>query len=128
LACFLKNFFIPDVDLKQDISQRLSIVGSIILSIRKRLSIAPVNLTVPERTLIIWKEKPMLKEKIGETAGTIWTILKERDEVSISSLPKILNETSSTVNQALGWLAREGKIDYRQEGRKTLISLAESEK
>lgn len=70
----------------------------------------------------------MLKSKIGETAGTIWTILKEREEVAISSLPRVLNETSATVNQALGWLAREGKINYREEGRKTLISLAESEK
>lgn len=70
----------------------------------------------------------MLKTKIGETAGNIWTILKERDSVAISSLPGILNENSSIVNQALGWLAREGKIDYQQEGRKTVISLAASEK
>jgi DNA-binding transcriptional ArsR family regulator len=70
----------------------------------------------------------MLKEKIGETAGTIWNILRERDEISISSLPRILNETPGTVNQSLGWLAREGKIEFREEGRKTLISLAESEK
>jgi len=70
----------------------------------------------------------MLKKKIGETAGCIWAILKERDKVAISSLPSVLNENSTIVNQALGWLAREGKIDYQQEGRKTLISLAESEK
>jgi len=70
----------------------------------------------------------MLKKKIGKTAGIIWAILKERNKVAISSLPGILNENSSLVNQALGWLAREGKIEYQQEGRKTLISLAESEK
>lgn len=70
----------------------------------------------------------MLKKKIGETAGSIWNVLKERDKVTISSLPGIVNENSSLVNQALGWLAREGKINYQQEGRKTLISLAGSEK
>jgi len=70
----------------------------------------------------------MLKKKIGETAGSIWSVLKERDRVAISSLPGIVNENTSIVNQALGWLAREGKIDYQQDGRKTLISLAKSEK
>jgi Mn-dependent DtxR family transcriptional regulator len=70
----------------------------------------------------------MLKKKIGETAGSIWSVLKEKDTVSISSLPAIVNENSSLVNQALGWLAREGKIDYQQDGRKVLISLAGSEK
>jgi len=69
----------------------------------------------------------MLKKKIGETAGTVWNILKERDEVAISSLPRILNETAATVNQALGWLAREGKVAYRREGRKILVSLSEKE-
>ena len=70
----------------------------------------------------------MLKKKIGETAGSIWSVLKEKDRIAISSLPGIVNENPSIVNQALGWLAREGKIDYQQDGRKTLISLAESEK
>jgi hypothetical protein len=32
----------------------------------------------------------------------------------MSSLPPIFIETASTVYQALGWLAREGKIDLRQ--------------
>ena len=67
-------------------------------------------------------------EKIGETAGEIWRILKEREEVNISQLPRLLNEKSAVVYQAVGWLARENKIEYRTVGTKTLVSLTESER
>jgi hypothetical protein len=66
-----------------------------------------------------------MKEKIGYVAGDIWHILKEREEVPTSQLPRILNERSVIVNQALGWLAREDKIDFRSEGAKTFVSLSD---
>jgi hypothetical protein len=64
-----------------------------------------------------------MEEKIGTTAGMIWRILKKNDEVAISKLPKIVGESESMTYQALGWLAREGKIEYRSEGRMTFVSL-----
>ncbi len=63
--------------------------------------------------------------EIGETAGRIWQLLSDREEVNIAGLPKILNEKSVVVYQALGWLARENKITYRKEGGKILVSLVE---
>ena len=69
-----------------------------------------------------------MKDKIGETAGQIWKILKKKGEVNVAQLPKLLNEKSSLVYQALGWLAREDKIDYQIKAAKTFVSLAESEK
>ena len=69
-----------------------------------------------------------MKEKIGETAGIIWKILKSKGEVNISQLPKILKEKSEIVYQALGWLAREDKINYSTKNRRNYVSLAESEK
>ena len=67
-------------------------------------------------------------EKIGEAAGEVWEILKEKEEVNISQLPRLLNEKSAVVYQAVGWLARENKIEYRTVGAKTLVSLTESER
>nr|MBN2278783.1 winged helix-turn-helix domain-containing protein [candidate division Zixibacteria bacterium] len=64
-----------------------------------------------------------MKEKIGTSAGKVWRILKKNDEVAISKLPKVLGESESVTYQALGWLAREGKIEYRSEGRATFVSL-----
>ncbi len=69
-----------------------------------------------------------MKNKIGETAGKIWKVLKKKGELNVTQLPKVLNEKSAVVYQALGWLAREGKIDYKIKAAKTFVSLSESEK
>ena len=66
-----------------------------------------------------------MKAKIGELAGKIWSTLRKKKEVSVSELPKILNEKPVLVYQALGWLAREDKINYQAKGRKIIVSLAE---
>ncbi len=69
-----------------------------------------------------------MKDKIGKTAGQIWKVLKKKGEVNVAQLPKLLNEKSAVVYQALGWLAREDKIEYQIKAAKTFVSLAESEK
>ena len=69
-----------------------------------------------------------MKENIGMTAGRIWERLRTDGELNLSQLPKILNENSVLVYQALGWLAREDKIEYRTMGSKVLVSLSESER
>lgn len=68
-----------------------------------------------------------MKEKVGETAGQIWDLLKKKGEVNMAELPKLLQEKSNVVHQAIGWLARENKIEYRTAATKTFVSLAESE-
>jgi hypothetical protein len=68
-------------------------------------------------------EIQLVKKKIGTSAGNIWRILNKSKEVAISKLPKMLDESELITYQALGWLAREGKIEYRSEGRMTFVSL-----
>jgi hypothetical protein len=69
-----------------------------------------------------------MKERIGLTAGAIWSVLSKKNEVNVTQLPKVVKEKTLVIHQALGWLAREGKIDYRSEGEKLFVSLIESEK
>jgi hypothetical protein len=69
-----------------------------------------------------------MKEQIGVTAGKIWKILRKRDEVAITQLPKLTDEKPVVVYQALGWLAREDKIVYRADRNKTYVAITESEK
>jgi hypothetical protein len=64
-----------------------------------------------------------MHEKIGEVAGRIWKLLREKGEVSISQLPKSLKETDVITYQALGWLARESKIEYHTRKNRTSVSL-----
>jgi hypothetical protein len=75
-----------------------------------------------------FSKEPKMKERIGETAGKIWMILKEREEVAISQLPKLTGETPTVAYQALGWLAREDKVVYRAERNKTYVAIAASER
>jgi len=69
-----------------------------------------------------------MKEKIGETAGKIWKILKEHEEIAISQFPRMTKEKTLVVHQAIGWLAREDKIEYRTKGNTIYVALTESGK
>ena len=64
-----------------------------------------------------------MKSKIGETAGRIWKLLEEKDKVAVSQLPKALKEPDVITYQALGWLAREGKIEYHGVNNRISVSL-----
>ncbi|MCD6250058.1 MAG: winged helix-turn-helix domain-containing protein [candidate division Zixibacteria bacterium] len=64
-----------------------------------------------------------MKEKIGVTAGKIWNTLNTEDEISLTRLPKMVGERETVVYQALGWLAREDKVEYEQKGNRTLVSI-----
>ncbi|OGP95403.1 MAG: hypothetical protein A2157_18450 [Deltaproteobacteria bacterium RBG_16_47_11] len=69
-----------------------------------------------------------MKKIIGEMAGRVWRILAEKEHVDISKLPQILKEKGEIVYQALGWLAREDKIDFYKKEGKTFVSLSHEER
>jgi len=69
-----------------------------------------------------------MKNKIGEISGKIWKILGEKEDVELSKLPQILKEKGEIVYQALGWLAREDKINYHSKEKKTFVSLSYDER
>ena len=68
-----------------------------------------------------------MKKVIGEMAGRLWKTLGEKDGVDISRLPQILKEKGEIVYQALGWLAKESKIDFHKKEGKTYVSLSHEE-
>ncbi len=68
-----------------------------------------------------------MKEKIIEAAGKTWRTLGEKGELNITQLPKVLKEDEAVVYQALGWLAREDKINYTVKNKQTTVSLVEAE-
>jgi len=59
-------------------------------------------------------------------AGRGWETLGEREAVAFSRLPQIPKERGEIVYQALGWLAREGKIDFHRKEGKTFVSLTQN--
>ena len=68
-----------------------------------------------------------MKEKVIEAAGKTWRFLGQNGETNVSQLAKSLKEKDEVVFQALGWLAREDKIDYTIKNRRTFVSLVEGE-
>jgi Mn-dependent DtxR family transcriptional regulator len=68
-----------------------------------------------------------MKERIIEAAGKTWRFLGQNGQINVSQLAKVLKEKDEVVLQALGWLAREDKIDYTVKNRRTFVSLVEGE-
>jgi hypothetical protein len=64
-----------------------------------------------------------MKDRIGAAAGKIWETLKKGESVSLSQIPKLIKEKDAVAYQALGWLARENKIEYQTKGNRTTVRL-----
>ena len=62
-------------------------------------------------------------DNIGNIAGTIWHYLEENDEATITKLTRELRETERTILMGIGWLAREGKLDFEKRKQGTYITL-----
>jgi len=73
------------------------------------------------------KKERIMKEKVIETAGKAWRYLGQNGQTNVNKLSKAIKEKDEVVLQALGWLAREDKIDYTVKNRRTFVSLIESE-
>lgn len=72
----------------------------------------------------------MTNEQVGRAAGAVWAHLKERGEKgsTLYELKKKIDAfTADEIVAAIGWLAREDKIVWRQEKRRTIVALCESE-
>ncbi|OHD73391.1 MAG: hypothetical protein A2V99_02245 [Spirochaetes bacterium RBG_16_67_19] len=66
--------------------------------------------------------------RIAECAETVAGALGEVGEINILRLSEYLGERSALTYQALGWLAHEGRIRYRQSESQVFVSLTEEEK
>ncbi len=67
-------------------------------------------------------------ERIARCAQAVWKTLGGATEINILSLSERLGERSTLTYQALGWLAREGKIRYEQRGDQVYVSLTDAER
>jgi hypothetical protein len=52
--------------------------------------------------------------KVGEAAGKVWHTLKNDGEMSAAQLKKATGTDDKTLWMALGWLAREDKVNFNQ--------------
>ena len=62
-------------------------------------------------------------EQLGDTAGKIWHALNDHGPQTLAQLKKRLNGSGELVGFALGWLAREDKIDISQDKKNFKVAL-----
>jgi hypothetical protein len=64
-----------------------------------------------------------IREQVGETAGRVWHSLNDHGPQTLAQLKKRLNGSSELVTFALGWLAREDKVDISQDKKNLRVAL-----
>lgn len=61
---------------------------------------------------------------VGEVAGKIYHSLEVKGALEVAALQKEIEVSDSAlVQQALGWLAREDKINFDKKGKAVVVSL-----
>jgi hypothetical protein len=61
--------------------------------------------------------------EIGTTAGEVWNVLSAQGPITLARLARELEMPRDLVMQAVGWLAREGKIDIEAGPRGRTVAL-----
>jgi len=62
-------------------------------------------------------------DEIGVAAGKVWGYLSDNGPASVTKLTKDVDVSRELAMQAIGWLAREDKIEFEQVARGRLVRL-----
>jgi hypothetical protein len=66
-----------------------------------------------------------LVDQIGAAAGKVWHALHKDGPLSVAKLVETVEINRDLVMQAVGWLAREGKLHSTETKRGRILSLSE---
>lgn len=64
-----------------------------------------------------------MNASIGEMAGKVWAELSQNGSTTLAKLKTKLAADAFLLNAAIGWLAREGKIEVVKSANTLKISL-----
>lgn len=64
-----------------------------------------------------------IKQEVGETAGKVWQVLNDEGPQTLAQLKRKLDDSSELLSLAMGWLAREDKVDIIREKRSLRVAL-----
>jgi hypothetical protein len=66
-----------------------------------------------------------VSDQIQKCAERAISLLRGKRYLNVLLFPELLGERSVVAYQALGWLAREGRVRYSMKARQCYLSLAE---
>ena len=64
-----------------------------------------------------------MEANIGNAAGTMWHYLNRHGEMTLSKLKQGTKLPDQLLLMGLGWLAREGKLNFVANGKSIQVSL-----
>ncbi len=64
-----------------------------------------------------------INSEVGETAGKVWHLLNDQGPLTLPQIRKKLNGSADLLNLAIGWLAREDKVEIQSEKKSLRIQL-----
>ncbi len=64
-----------------------------------------------------------MQERIGKLAGKVYHYLEQADEPSVSKVTREVEGSGTKIYMAIGWLAKEGKLEFIENGRGTSVRL-----
>lgn len=62
-------------------------------------------------------------EDIGTVAGELWRYLDSNGEATAEAIKRKMKLPGDVLYAAVGWLAREDKLEIKAEGKKVQLSL-----
>ena len=84
---------------------------------------APAKKAVTPTPTPIVKAAPISTDEIGHTAGSVWVALHESGPLTIAALKKATSGSTDATLMAIGWLAREGKLEFTISGKSVKVTL-----
>jgi len=70
-----------------------------------------------------FRQRSCSSDLIGDVAGDVWQLLAEQSGQSLAAIKKSIDAPADVVMAAVGWLAREEKLEFEQSGRSVKVSL-----
>ena len=64
-----------------------------------------------------------MNDAIGEMAGNVWNALNQKGSQTVAKLKTALKADPFILDAAIGWLAREGKVEVSKAKSSITISL-----
>jgi hypothetical protein len=80
--------------------------------------------TVPVKSVAkVTTERLLSNHDIGEVAGEIWQLLTAGEAQTLAVVKKSVKAPADVVAAAIGWLAREDKLEFTTSGKTLKLSL-----
>ncbi len=62
-------------------------------------------------------------DQIGATAGALWGLLSEKGDATLATIKKEIDAPADLILAAVGWLAREEKLEFTSSGKNINLTL-----